>query len=349
MTQPLVSVCVPNYNNGRYLEACLASALEQTWPNVEVVLVDDASTDDSLEVAARFGERIRLYGNQTNQGQAATTNRCIELARGEYVVILHSDDQLLPEFAARLAPLLEGRPAIGMAVGERLETDESGLAHGITPFYNTNCVILGERQAKVFMFMSFLPCQVLVRRSLLLQVGGADSRHVVNLDGLLWFKCALAGDVAYIRDPVGIYRIHGESTTAWYNRRIDHMIEYYATLSEMFRLAKGRPYLEIHFDAAVKRVGQLTLRYCHGVFREGDYPLVRRFLALATVFDPDIVADHTWRTLHYCAGATDRDPGELYLALLETMSPEVRSYSYDPPEGFSPLPDARSSGDASET
>ncbi|MFZ5484200.1 MAG: glycosyltransferase family 2 protein [Pseudomonadota bacterium] len=348
MIQPLVSVCVPNYNNGRYLEACLVSALDQTWPNVEVVLVDDASTDDSLEVAERFAERIRLYRNLTNQGQPAATNRCIELARGKYVVILHSDDQLLPGFASRLVPLLERHPAVGMAVGERLETDESGVAHGITPFYHTDCVIPGERQAKVFMFMSFLPCQVLVRHSLLLQVGGVNLGHVVNLDGLLWFKCALAADVAYVRDPVSIYRIHGESTTAQYNRRIDHMIEYYATLSEMFRLAKERPYLVSHFDAAVKRVAALTLRYCHGVFREGNYSLVRRLLSLATVFDPEIVTDHTWRTMHYCAESTDQDPGELYRLLLNMMSPVARSSSYDPPDGYIPLPHPGSTGDDDE-
>lgn len=349
MTRPLVSVCVPNHNNGRYLDACLASALAQTWPDVEVVLVDDASTDDSLGVAAHFGDRIRVYRNDANQGQPATTNRCVELARGEYVVILHSDDQLLPDFAARLAPLLELDPRIGIAVGERHETDESGVPRAITPFYNTDCVIPGERQAKVFMFMSFLPCQVLARRSVLLGVGGADPRHIVNLDGLLWFKCALAGDVAYIREPVGIYRVHAESTTAHYNRRIDHMIEYYATLSEMFRLAKGRPYLEGYFDAAVKRVAQLTLRYCHGVFREGNYALARRFLALATVFDSDIAASHAWRTMHYCAESTERDPGELYRALLETMLPEARSYSYDPPEGSCLLSPPGFAGDASES
>jgi len=337
LTRPLVSICVPNYNNGRYLEACLASALAQTWPEVEVVVVDDASTDDSMAVAAGFGDRIRLYRNATNQGQPATTNRCVELARGEYIVILHSDDQLLPHFAERLAPILEQDSRVGMAVGERLETDEGGVPRSIAAFYNTDCLIPGEKQAKVFMFMSFLPCQVLVRRQVFRDVGGADPHHVVNLDGLLWFKCALAGDVAYIREPVGIYRVHGESTTAHYNRRIDHMIEYYATLSAMFRLAKGRPYLESHFDAAVKRVAQLTLRYCHGVFREGNYDLARRFLALATVFDSDIAESHAWRSMKYCADSTERNPGELYRALLETMAPEVRSYSYDPPEGHCAL------------
>ena len=337
MSRPLVSICVPNYNNGRYLTACLDSALAQTWGEIEVVLVDDASTDNSMAVATEYGDRIRLYRNDANLGQPATTNRCVELARGEYVVILHSDDALLPDFAQRLAPILEEHPGVGIAVGERLETDETGVRRAITPFYDADCVIPGEKQAKVFMFMSFLPCQVLVRRSVLLEVGGVDPRHVVNLDGLLWFKCALVADVAYIRDPVGVYRVHGESTTAQYNRSIDHMIEYYSTLSTMFRLAKGRSYLEGFFGAAVKRVAQLTLRYCHGVFREGNYALAHRFLVLATAFDPEISDNHVWRTMKYCAESTEKDPGELYRCLLETMAAEARSYSYAPPEGYHPL------------
>lgn len=337
MNQPLVSICIPNYNNGRYLGACLASALAQTWPHTEIILVDDASTDDSLAVAAEFADRIRLVRLDTNQGQPAATNRAIAEARGEYVVILHSDDQLLPDFAARLAPILQANPEAGMAVGERLETDEGGEPRAITPFYNVDCLIPGERQAKVFLFMSFLPCQVLVRRSVLKRIGGVDPRHIVNLDGLLWFKCALAGDMAYLRAPVGIYRVHGESTTAHCNRGIGHMMDYHATLNEMFRQGRGRSYLEGFYDAAVKRVGQLTLRYCHGVFREGNYDLARRFLALATVFDPDIRSTHTWRTMDYCAGSTEQDPGTLYRALLPTLSPPVRTFSYDPPEGFRTL------------
>ncbi len=337
MINPLVSVCVPNYNNAKYLDACLQSALDQTYDNNEVIFLDDGSTDNSISIAQKYENRVRIFRNDMNCGQPMSTNRCLEYARGEYIVILHSDDMLLPHFAEKLVSILNQYPQVGMAVGERLETDETGMVRNITPFYNIDCVIPGERQAKVFLFMSFLPCQVLFRREMFNKVGGIDLRHIVNLDGLMWFKCALEADVAYIREPVGIYRVHGESTTAYYNRSIDHMLEYYATLSEMFRLGRARPYLEQFFESAVKRVGQLTLRYCHGVFRDGNYDLALRFLTLAKVFDPEIDRTHAWRTMKYCAEATEQNPGKLYSQLLETMTPEVRSHSYDPPDGYLPL------------
>ncbi|GAB4356872.1 MAG: hypothetical protein Kow006_24280 [Gammaproteobacteria bacterium] len=333
MSAPLVSICIPNYNNGRYLDACLQSALGQTYPNTEIVLVDDASSDDSMTVAERYRDRIALYRNRSNLGQPLNTNTCVARSRGDYVVILHSDDMLLPNFAADLVPLLADHPNVGMAVGERLEIGEQGEPHSIAPFYNTDCIIPGERQAKVFLFASYLPCQVLLRRTIFERVGGVDERHIVNLDGLLWFKCALTADVAYVRTPVSVYRVHGESTTARYNRTIDHMLEYYATLSEMFRQGRGRPYLEQHFEAARRRVGQLALRYAHSIFRAGDYDLVQRYLSLATAFDPLIADDFSYQTLSYCTGANTADRQALYRKLFGSDAPEKRTFSYDPPEG----------------
>src|SRR3989344_1399527 len=212
--QALVSICIPNYNNADYLDVCIQSALDQTYSNTEVVLVDDNSTDTSWEIAQKYADRIKIYQNASNIGQPRNTNKCIELSKGKYLVILHSDDMLLPNFAQRLVPLLDYYSRVGMAVGERMITDESGVFEAISPFYNTNCIVPGLKQAKVFMMTSFLPCQVLVRREVFEKIGGVDERHIVNLDGLLWFKCALQRDVAYVQDPVSVYRFHHGQTTA---------------------------------------------------------------------------------------------------------------------------------------
>lgn len=334
MDKPLVSVCIPNYNNAKYLDACIQSALAQTYQNTEVILVDDCSTDNSLEIAQEYEGEIRVLQNSTNLGQPKNTNKCIECSTGKYLVILHSDDFLLPHFAEKLVLVLESYPNVGMAIGERMVTDETGVPTKIAPFYKMNCIIPGERQAKVFMMTSVLPCQVLLRRETFEKAGGVDERYIINLDGLLWFKCALVGDVGYIQDPVSVYRTHGENTMAQYNQSIDLIVEHYCTLSQMFRLAKGRPYLERFFCAAIKRVGHLALRYSHRVFRSRNFELVKRYLVLAIVYDPDLVNNHTYRTLKYCAESDDVDRFALYQKLIDTMTPEVRPFSYDPPEGF---------------
>lgn len=336
MREPLVSVCIPNYNNAKYLDACIQSALAQTYQNTEVILVDDCSTDNSLEIAKKYEAEIRVLQNSTNLGQPKNTNKCIKRSTGKYLVILHSDDFLLPHFAEKLVHILENYPNVGMAIGERMETDEAGIPTGIAPFYKTSCVIPGERQAKVFMMASVLPCQVLFRRETFEKAGGVDERYIINLDGLLWFKCALVGDVGYIQNPVSVYRRHGESITAQYNQSIDLMVEHYCTLAQMFKLAKGRPYLEQFFDAALKRVGHLTLRYSHRVFRSRNFEFAKRYLALAIVYDPDLINDHTYQTLKYCAESDGVDRFVLYQKLIDTIAPEVRPFSYDPPEGYIP-------------
>ncbi len=334
MDKPLVSICIPNYNNGKYLDACIQSALAQTYQNTDVILVDDCSIDNSLEIAKKYEGKIRVVQNSTNLGQPKNTNKCVQNSTGKYLVILHSDDFLLPHFVEKLMPILESYPDVGMAVGERMETDETGIPRKIAPFYNTSCIISGEKQAKVFMMTSFLPCQVLLRRETFEKAGGVDERYIVNLDGLLWFKCSLVGDVGYIQRQVAVYRTHRENTTAQYNQSIGHMMEYYCTLSQMFKLAKDRPYLVKFFDAAVKRIGYLALRYCHSIFRSGNFEIAKRYITLATVFDPDIVSNHTYQTLKYCAESDGVDRLALYQKLVDTMAPEVRQFSYDPPEGF---------------
>lgn len=332
MSLPRISLCIPNYNNGRYLEACVRSALAQADAQVEILVADDASTDNSLALLRRFGGAIRVLGSERNQGQPENTARCLDAAQGEYAIILHSDDQLLPGAVRRLTSMLDAHPEAVMAVGERQETDAEGTVRCITPFYDRDCVIDGERQAKVFLFMSFLPCQVMFRRQRLLDAGGVDPQHVVNLDGLLWFRLSLHGDVAYTRTPVGLYRIHAGSATAHYNRRFDHMLAYYATLSEMFRLGRGRTYLETHFEAATRRVGQLSVRYCHDVVANGDLALARRYLALATVFDPAIEADDEWQALDQCTRTDPANATERYRARFPGQRP-ARSSSYAPPDG----------------
>ncbi len=331
MDKPLISICIPNYNNAKYLDMCIKSALNQTYSNMELIFVDDCSTDDSLNIVDKYNDKIKIYVNNKNIGQPKNTNKCVKLSRGKYLVILHSDDAILPEFAEKLVPILEDYQNVGMAVGERIIIDEKNVQKRISPFYNTNCIIPGIKQAKVFMMTSFLPCQVLVRREIIDEIDGVDERHIVNLDGLFWFKIALVSDVAYIQDEVALYRIHGEQTTAIYNRTISHMMEYYSTLTEMFKLAKGKTYLEKHFNLAVKRVGELTLRYGLDVIEDKNHELARRYLALATVFDSEIINDEKYKTFKKCLDSLD--PYKAYIKLIREKKPKFRNFSYSPPEG----------------
>jgi glycosyltransferase involved in cell wall biosynthesis len=120
----LVSVVIPCHNYGRFLAAAIESVRRQSHPSVEVVVVDDGSTDDSAEVAARYPDVIYVW--QQNQGQSAAQNRGLEAAGGEFVLFLDADDELAPGALESLAQCLAERPDCAFAYGHVERVDDEG-------------------------------------------------------------------------------------------------------------------------------------------------------------------------------------------------------------------------------
>jgi glycosyltransferase involved in cell wall biosynthesis len=113
--QPLVSVIVPNYNYARTLDLCLAALERQHYPHLEVIVVDDRSTDDSVAVARRHG--VRVLVTDTNIGAPAARNLGVEHARGEVLFFLDSDVALAPDAVANAVAVLSADPTIGVVCG----------------------------------------------------------------------------------------------------------------------------------------------------------------------------------------------------------------------------------------
>jgi len=126
---PRVSIVVNNYNYARYLPEAVDSALAQDWGNVEVIVVDDGSTDTSRQIIAGYGERITAI-LQENAGQAAAMNAGFARARGDLVIFLDADDRLHPEAAARVAAAWQATPNAGKLHCLMAEIDAEGRANG---------------------------------------------------------------------------------------------------------------------------------------------------------------------------------------------------------------------------
>lgn len=125
----LVSVCILNHNYGRFLAAAIESVLGQTHANVDLVVVDDGSTDDSREVIERYGDRVRAH-LQERGGQAAAAWSGVQRTRGEAVVFLDSDDVLEPDICARIAQAFDIQPDLAMLQWRLGTIDAEGKSLG---------------------------------------------------------------------------------------------------------------------------------------------------------------------------------------------------------------------------
>src|SRR2546427_4547602 len=127
MELPRLSVVLPNYNHGAYLPAALTGLLQQSSPPFEIIVIDDASADNSKQIIEEFARKspsIRVFHHERNQGAVAGMNHGLELARGEYVFFTASDDEVVPGLFEKSLRLLAQHPeaALCCAVTEWRET-----------------------------------------------------------------------------------------------------------------------------------------------------------------------------------------------------------------------------------
>src|SRR5271168_4329980 len=116
----LVSVTLVTYNSGRFIKRCLESVLEQKYPNLEVIVVDNASTDGTVDLLEQFEDRCRIHYNDENIGFAAAQNQAIGLAGGEWVLTLNPDVLLLENFIQALVDTGQFDPRVGSVCGKLL-------------------------------------------------------------------------------------------------------------------------------------------------------------------------------------------------------------------------------------
>ena len=195
MPEPLVSVVIPVYNGERYLAEAIRSVLAQAHRPLEVLVVDDGSTDGSARVAGVFAPVLYTY--QANAGQAAARNRGVELARGELLAFLDADDVWLPDKLARQMAALAADPALDMVFGHAEQFVEGG---GLPD---------GPRAMP-----AHLPSALLIRRHQFNRVGGYRT-HWRIAEVVDWYARALEAGLKSVTLDQVVYRrrIHGGNVT----------------------------------------------------------------------------------------------------------------------------------------
>jgi glycosyltransferase involved in cell wall biosynthesis len=217
---PAVSVCIPTYRGAAHIAETIESALAQTFADFELVIVDDASPDETGQVVARYRDaRLRYVRSESNAGVEENWNRCLRFARGRYFKLLPHDDLIAPECLSRQVAVLEAdrdeRLALVFCARRIIDSRSRALmtrryprsSSGAIPARAVlrNCIrsganLLGE------------PGGLLFRTALASRVGAFDAslRIVTDLD--YWFRLLLHGDAYYLPERLASFRV---SQGAW--------------------------------------------------------------------------------------------------------------------------------------
>jgi glycosyltransferase involved in cell wall biosynthesis len=291
MQQSLTSVVIPAYNRARYLPATVESALAQEGADVEVIVVDDGSTDDTESVIERhkkeWGERFR-YIWQENAERCAARNHGLRLARGEFVAFLDSDDLWRPNHLRTCVEALVRNPEAAGAYAEHGLIDSEGRvirARDPRPAYE------GRRMKRELCLKQFIlfPTEVVVRRSALDRAYGDgdvfDTETMVGEDWLVW--AMLLRDSEFVRTgkATAWHRLHPGNT--WgdpvkFEREIARAVE--KVIETGLPASLGVP---------APRIRAINFAHCaYGYYLAGDWPRARRLLAASVREYAGVLREH---------------------------------------------------------
>jgi glycosyltransferase involved in cell wall biosynthesis len=228
----MISICVPTYNASRHIEQTMATVLYQDYENREIIIVDDASQDDTWDRLQKYSSvpGLRLLRNRRNLGIGGNWNRCLELAEGEYVKYVHCDDVCYPDCVSTLAAEAKRFPDAALlfssrdflldevspttenlrfvrfllSVGKRQKAIKSGINHGrdVLNILFPGCQnIVGE------------PTATLIRTKALSDLGGFDDRFRQLIDIEAWTRLLLLHETVFIPRALCQWRVHARQAS----------------------------------------------------------------------------------------------------------------------------------------
>lgn len=205
---PLVSIVVPSFNQARYLDATLHSIFSQSYPNIEVIVIDGGSKDGSKQILERYGARLKYWVSEPDNGQTHAINKGFARASGEVLAWLNSDDLLLPGAIARAVASLSANEQTDVVYGDRVIINEDSWDIGVWRTWHAHDSVLA--------YADFIPQETLFwRRSIWDKVGASldeNFQFAMDWDLLLRFKAANA-NFKKLDAFQGAFRFHPEQKT----------------------------------------------------------------------------------------------------------------------------------------
>lgn len=278
--QPKLSVIIASYNHQDYIAETLRSLEEQTYQDFEIIIIDDGSTDRTVEVAKSAQSRAQIY-TQENQGVVAARNHGVSLAKGRYICFVDSDDVVLPERFAKQVVLLEGEPELGLVFADALIIDSQGKEIG--KFGDVYPVVPGVVAQMLAMHYCFTPMiTVMVRADVLRKTGPFEKPGPIS-DYMKWIEVAHISKVHYDPEPLGCWRRHQASTSKQANK----VKSYAKTRTALKRVLRKYPTLEAEIGKKiVKRYSRSYFLTAFWLAADGNLRRARKYYCKAVKLYP---------------------------------------------------------------
>jgi glycosyltransferase involved in cell wall biosynthesis len=312
-----IDVIVPCYNYGRFLEQCVNSVLRQEGVDVRALIIDDASPDNTAEVAAALAwqdPRVTVIRHTTNKGHISTYNEGIEWASADYMLLLSADDYLLPGALARATNLMDAHPEVGFSFGNVIELSDNGnetlTKSVIKPTNDSDKRILeglelieltGAEGNQV------TTCSAVVRTELQKRLGGYRQELPHAGDVEIWLRFAAHASVGFIFALQGVYRRHSASMSAAYYFVSDggHIYRKYGRLGDLRQQKLAFDFFSEHCKDVMPRCDHLcrrlyrqlsesAVRHASAAFNDGEMEESRQLSDFALAVCPEIKSSSAW-------------------------------------------------------
>ncbi|WP_346656570.1 glycosyltransferase [Bradyrhizobium sp. IC4061] len=296
-----VDVVVPCFRYGHFLRECVESVLTQSGPELRVLIIDDASPDNTAEVAQELrcsDPRVDYRRHIWNQGLIATANEGIAWASADYMLLLSADDYLLPGALSRSVDLMDNHPSVAFTFGGAVVLDQRGDHPFYRSYYGTE-VDLRTRilSGLEFITLSRAQCIVVsptgvVRTSLQKKLGGylADLPYASDME--MWMRLAAHGDVGFIGADQAVYRYHSVNMSSEPSPELNLLqrkaaIEHFLNGGAALLTNDLRNWLtrQLALDAIVR---------ASIAFNEGAIDTSARLAELALSIDPSVQHSRRW-------------------------------------------------------
>lgn len=336
---PLVSILIPNYNHSKYLDECIQSALSQTYKHTEIILLDNQSTDESVQIAQKFrSQRVRVNRNITNILNRSYRVLSEQLATGEFLLLMGADDAIHPSFVEKAVRIMQKYPNVGYVHGERDFMDESSTLTELEPFFNCSFIAPGKNVMPIYMMTTIAhPAQGIIRKSAFDRIRGFQ-REVdhMNADKSLWFYLSATSDYAYIRDKMCRIRVSNNSQTSATIKNFQHPILCHMIINEFVRYAEMNNISQVleRKDEALRRLAKDILTYASDMLYAENFEGAMDYLMYAKIVDRQVIKNNQWQNLIKLCN--DKEMSSECLTSHNTMY-SARKRNYAPPAGFIPI------------